>query len=324
MNMTSFKLNKKTDTSYNIAKFAPKHETCKEQASAKVRCFLLPIIISCVAVLIMGCKKEKIPMQNIEYGTHPRQKMDISLPPNADQKHIVPVILCIHGGSWVSGDKTDFDWLKNDINSINCAYVSINYRLLQDNVTYKQMLNDIDAAISYLKTHAEAYHLKTDKLAMIGSSAGAHLALLYAYSTNSPIRVACVSSQVGPADFLDSAQLQMSGLAHLDALNKLTGTAVTSTQITNPNFVFPEAWSLASPVYHVSSTTPPTVLAYGVKDLLVSYSNALRLNEKLTEFGIEHHLITFPNSGHTLNQDPDKTEEYKQVIYDYLTRHLLQ
>lgn len=279
-----------------------------------------------------GCHKNEdpppdpqpLPMEDIAYGSHPRQTMDISLPLNAGSGNEVPVVMCIHGGSWSGGDKEDFDWIKRSVNDYNCAYVTINYRLVQDNVTYREMLDDVHKAISYLKTHSDSYHLKTDRMALLGSSAGGHLALLYSYTVNSPIPIACVSSQVGPADFLDPGQIAMNGREKLDLMNKLLGTRVSYTEFEQPGFIFPESWTLASPIYHVSNDSPPTVLAYGMRDELVSYTNALRLNDTLEAYGVDHRLILYPNSGHGLNNDPDKSTEYWRTLIQYVNTYLLR
>ncbi|MDR1985137.1 MAG: alpha/beta hydrolase [Prevotellaceae bacterium] len=278
------------------------------------------------AAFLAGCDKDsvqEIKMNDIAYGVHPHQTMDILLPHNADVQHKAPVVFCIHGGSWSSGDKTDFDWMKQEINNANCAYVSINYRLLQDNVTYIQMLEDIDAAIAWLKTNSEIYNIKTDKMCMIGGSAGGHLALLYAYSKNSPIKIAFVSSMAGPADFTDPEQFALNGADHIYQINLLLGTNVTLSDMESSDFVFPDAWISASPVCRVNYNSPPTVLAYGEKDILVSYSNALRLKNKLEEYGVEHRLITFPNSGHELDNDPDKSLQYWQILELFVQNYLL-
>lgn len=278
----------------------------------------------------MACNKnekppeKELPFSDAAYGKHPRQSLDISLPAGAGKEQPVPIVFCIHGGSWSGGDKKDFNWIRENVNDYGCAYVSINYRLVQDNATYKEMLNDIRSAISYLKENAEGYHLKTDKMCMIGNSAGGHLALLYSYSETSPIPVSCVCSQVGPTDFLDPGQIELNGREKLHLMNRLLGTHLSLEDIDDPDFAFPSAWSLASPVYHVNGHTPPTVLAYGVKDELVSYTNAIRLKDKLEQHGVAHRLITYPNSGHQLNNDPYSSREYWLTLATFVTNYVLR
>lgn len=287
------------------------------------------LLISIIILLSVSCNKKdeeltyiSVQMKDIPYGPHIKQKLDISLPNNADKNNNVPIALFIHGGSWISGDKNDFDWIKETVNNYNFAYITINYRLLQDNVTYKQMLEDITLSIEYLKNNSEKYYLKPDKIFIMGSSAGGHLALLYSYSINSPIKIACVSSQTGPTDFSDPDQISLNGKENLVILNNLLGTQITIQQLNDPDFSFPIALKMASPIYHISDDTPPTILAYGEKDNLVSYSNALRLKDKLEEHRIDHKLINYPNSGHDLNNDPDKSQEYWETLTYFIAKYM--
>jgi dipeptidyl aminopeptidase/acylaminoacyl peptidase len=95
-------------------------------------------------------------------------------------------------------------------------------------------------------------------------------------------------------------------------------------QFEMPMFLFSVLWYDASPIYHVNANTPPTVLAYEQKDNLVSYSNAARLNDTLQKYEVPHALITYPNSSHELNNDPDKTQQYWETLVQLINTYLLQ
>ncbi|MDR2835028.1 MAG: alpha/beta hydrolase [Bacteroidales bacterium] len=289
----------------------------------KLNLFKIFLILIPFAFLFVNCNKNTDDkMTDIKYGKHKNQKLDISLPSDITDNHEIPIILCIHGGSWNGGDKSNFDYLKDNINNYGYAYVSINYRLIEDNATFDDMLDDIHSAITFLKKNREKYHLKIDKMGIIGSSAGAHLALLYSYKMQSDIKIAVVSSQVGPSDFCDPSFISEENIWILDAMNKLTGTNLTANQIFNLDFQYPDAWSFSSPIHYVNSNVPPTILAYGMIDELVPYSNATRLDEKLIQFGVPHKLIAFPNSGHSLSNDSEKTNEYYSTLIEYLDIYL--
>lgn len=295
----------------------------KNQSDLKKILYVFAFVL--FACFAQGCKdndRDDVQTENIAYGTHPSQKLDIILPSDISADEQIPAVFCIHGGSWSAGDKKDFDWVAPLITGQRCAYVTINYRLLQEGVTYKQMLDDIDAAITFLKKNNSSYNLRTDKMCIVGASAGAHLGLLYAYGKESPIPLSFVVSLVGPADFTDPSQITHSGDALLELINSLTGTQVKSDELENTNFPFPDEWYDASPIHHIKSTSPPTILAYGEKDILVSYTNALRLNDTLQKHNVEHQLISFPNSSHELEDDPDKTMELTQLLLQYVQKYL--
>jgi acetyl esterase/lipase len=259
-------------------------------------------------------------LTDVSYGKHNRQKLDIALPTTANDQNAVPFVLCIHGGSWSSGDKADFDWVKKRLLDYGYAYVTINYRLIQDGATYVDMLEDINSAISFIKKNNKKYHLKNDKIALIGSSAGGHLALLYTYKKNSPIDIVFVTSMSGPTDFTDDAF--RTNISDYGLLNKLTGTNITLSQLQSPNFTFPSQWIDASPVHYVANNVAPTIMAYGMMDQLVPYSNALHLDQLLTQHNILHTFISYPNSGHDLKNDPDKANELNQKFQEALDSYL--
>lgn len=271
------------------------------------------------------------PTQNkfmdLAYGSGKSQKLDILLPQKLENmEEDVPFFLFIHGGSWTSGDKTDIYLLSNMLDLYGYAAVSINYRLLGEGVNYLDMLNDITAAVSYIKKAAPAFKLKTDKMGMIGLSAGGHLALLYAFKSGetSKIPVSLLVSLVGPADFTDSAFYEAGVLSlteKLSLMSALLGTAVGEDTVTSKNY--PDALYDASPITHVKKNFPATVLAYGGKDWLVPPSNGQRLYDALRAHNSKKvRLVIYPNSGHELDKDADKQVETLTYLLGFAKDYL--
>ncbi|MEQ9565840.1 MAG: alpha/beta hydrolase, partial [Pseudomonadales bacterium] len=97
--------------------------------------------------------------------------LDIYLP-NASENP--PLLVWVHGGAWRSGDKTDVPsvFVENGF-----ATASVNYRLSPE-ARFPAQVHDIKAAIRFLRARGEEYGFSTDRIAIAGSSAGAHLAAL--------------------------------------------------------------------------------------------------------------------------------------------------
>jgi cephalosporin-C deacetylase-like acetyl esterase len=104
------------------------------------------------------------------------QKLDIYLPDTISEQ--LPVIVSIHGGAFMFGDKAD-EQVVPMLEGIKRGYavISINYRL-SDESKFPSQINDVKTAIRWIKANAEKYHLASNKIALWGGSAGGNLAAL--------------------------------------------------------------------------------------------------------------------------------------------------
>ena len=99
------------------------------------------------------------------------QAMDIYYPPSGGPWS---GLIFVHGGGWAEGDKAPLP-----VNPAGAGYLvaSINYRMYPA-YRFPAMIEDVKCAIRYLRAHAAAYNLDPDRIALIGHSAGGHLAAL--------------------------------------------------------------------------------------------------------------------------------------------------
>ncbi|MEP2346870.1 MAG: alpha/beta hydrolase, partial [Algoriphagus sp.] len=126
-----------------------------------------------------------IPYQN---DTLKKHLLDIYLPANAKGK--IPLVVFIHGGGWLSNDKyADMGYMKETVSEIlesGYALASIDYRFSTQAVFPAQML-DCNAAISYLVDNADKYGFDVDRMALMGFSAGGHLASMVGLAKNNDV-----------------------------------------------------------------------------------------------------------------------------------------
>ncbi len=120
---------------------------------------------------------------NQKYGNHPRNTFDLLLPKSNKPTALV---LYIHGGGFVSGDKSAAYKRSKEIDYFldhNIAFATINYRFYKNNdsMGVKKCLKDIQTAIQYLKHNATTYNLNKTKFACYGNSAGAGASLYFAF-----------------------------------------------------------------------------------------------------------------------------------------------
>ena len=141
---------------------------------------------------------------NTSYGKDPLQKYDIYLPENRSAEK-TKVIVFIHGGSWINGDKTNTDKMVFFLRKQhpNHAIVAINYRLASPNppVTpaFPNQFLDVGFVLDHIESQKEIYQILPE-FGLIGSSAGGHLVLMYDYVYDIENRVKMVCTIVGPTN----------------------------------------------------------------------------------------------------------------------------
>lgn len=301
----------------------------------KIIAFIMAVISFFSALFTGGSKT--INVLDVSYGSHSQQSFDLYLPKKpADERCANCIVIYIHGGAWTGGDKSD---AKGSCEGLAeggyAAAATLNYRLLTENnnsVDYNDMLDDIDAALARIKEISAEKGYSIDRAALIGYSAGAHLAMLYAYSRaeTAPLDIRFVNSAVGPADFTDEAFYTGETQADIDWKYKITslliGLDYPTVKLSADNLSFYyEQLLAASPINYITASAAPSLLNYGSKDILVPVSNAERLVKKLTDAGAPFDYVNFPNSGHGLDSEFDEQaqKEAGDLIWQYYTDYLL-
>lgn len=282
-------------------------------------------------------------IKDVNYAESYRNTYDLYLPANKNPKALM---LFIHGGSWISGEKEDMALFAGRYVKAGYITASINYtRLDTDSIvladkviksSHKTMLEEIDASIKAIKAKCEELGCPLEQMAIGGYSAGGHLAMLYAsrYTEQSAIPIKFQISWVGPSDFnmlFPTPDVsQPFGGPHADVANRLyhnwgkftyhlSGKEYDTEEITTQTLI--KLKSNVSPIDIAHPTTPPAILAYGGKDGVVDPAHGTQMANKLKKLGIDHNLIIFPNSGHELGRDPECTDSLQRVILDYCEKY---
>ena len=220
---------------------------------------------------------------NVSYGSDENQVFDIYLPENRTTS--TKILILIHGGSWVSGDKSDMTSIKAFISALhpNVGIVNMNYTLAGiNNPPVPMQTEDISTVVNYLSMNKSSL-IVSDDIGFIGVSAGAHLSLLWSYAHDVNNQVDMVCSIVGPANFTDPAYYDN---VLYQPVFQLFG---------NPSIEFLES---ASPYHRATTSSPPTLLFYGGMDPLVPTSQGVDMDAQLTSLGVPHEFHFYPDEGH--------------------------
>jgi acetyl esterase/lipase len=232
-------------------------------------------------------------------------QLDVYLPTNATTANGASVIV-VHGGSWSGGARNDFPQWNRLLAAQGYTVFDIDYRLAPQ-PNYLSATGDVKCAVRWVKNHAADFKVAPGRIAVLGRSAGAHLVLLAAYSADdarlpaTPCTddetsevVRAVVSFYAPTDLPwgydnPANRFVIDGPATL--IRFLGGSPHDSGEIS-------ERFVLASPVAHVSSKTPPTLLIHGGHDQLVRSENMTRLAGRLKEANAPHKTLFIPYAQH--------------------------
>ncbi|MEO1590279.1 MAG: alpha/beta hydrolase fold domain-containing protein [Cyanobacteria bacterium J06632_22] len=184
---------------------------------------------------------------------------------------VYPTIISLYGGGWQNGSPADLDRSSRYLASLGYVVAAIDYRHAPD-YQFPTQVTDVEAALSFLSARASAYGIDKQRLVLMGWSAGAHLAMLTAYQTTTPIRG--VVGYYGPVNLVD-------GYKNLPSPDPLDVRAVLRTFMGGTPDELPVAYNAASPVYAVKPGLPPTLLVYGRRDHIVKVEFGLRMYEAL-------------------------------------------
>jgi acetyl esterase/lipase len=260
------------------------------------------------------------------------QKLDIYLPDKGDGPF--PVVVTIHGGAWMFGDKGDImnlhflEGLKR-----NFAVVCMNYRLSGE-AKFPKQIHDCKAAIRYLRANAEKYCLDVNRIAAWGASAGAHLAALLGtsrkvrkledFTMGNPLTSSAVHAVVdwyGPTEnFLKmDEQLKASGMGEPDHSSP---DSPESLLLGQPITEVPDLVRFASPMTYIKANMPPFLIQHGLKDEVVPVQQSLNFAaeiEKATDSKrVTLELIKDATHGDPLFESPQNVAH----VLDFIEQHL--
>ena len=242
---------------------------------------------------------------NAPYGEHERQRFDLLIPADYENRH--GLILFIHGGAWIGGDKDGWREELEVWREKGYAAAAINYHYIAPDATMATLVSDIILALYAIRRKAAAHGADLRRVLLSGISAGGHLSLLYAYSMAdiSPLTPVCVVDYAGPT-LLDDPELLYGTPKRyppeeqwIELYSNLTGIPFSPEPGADlgPNLIELRRWS---PVTYVTKDTPPTVIMHGMADDVVPYSNATALRDALDKNGVEYVFMPMPGMGHSL------------------------
>lgn len=208
-----------------------------------------------------------------------------------------PVIIYVHGGSWIYGDNgipIGLDPIINAFNKRGFTIISVSYELLKEDTPISNPVSDVKDAIRWVYKNKEEYNFDTNDIGLLGISSGAHLSLLSAYSNddefigdtdlaNYKSKVNYVIDVFGPTE-LSTLDFSLVEDEFKDELEKLKGKSFIG--------------DIYSPINYVDDSSPSTLIIHSKNDELVPYKNSVDLYNKLKEEDVNTKFLSLKSGGH--------------------------
>ncbi len=206
-----------------------------------------------------------------------------------------PVIVQLYGGAWVRGSAADDPVMAGYLASRGYVVFAVSYQHAPGG-RWPAQRQDVETALAWVRAHARDYGGDTSRIALVGRSAGAHLALVSAYSSPGP-DVRGVISLYGPTDLTR-------GYRELPAPDPIGVRTALETLMGGGPDVIPEEYLAASPVSYASRRQPPTLQIIGSRDHVVLPRFVRSLDEQLRAAGNVSILIELPWADHAFDAVP--------------------
>jgi acetyl esterase/lipase len=189
-----------------------------------------------------------------------------------------PGVLCVHGGAWFFGSKSQVDGIARRLAEAGYTAVAINYRLAPKH-KFPAQIEDCRAALLWMRENAKQYQIDPSRVGAWGYSAGGHLVALLGVSG---VGLKVVVAGGAPCDFRQAPP---------DSQRLAFWLGGSRRQL-------PKVYESASPANFVSSDDPPMFFYHGQRDQVVDIAHPTEMVAELKQSGVAAKLYVVPNAGH--------------------------
>lgn len=244
-------------------------------------------------------------------------QLDLYIPKNIAKP--APLLVFIHGGGWKGGKREDYKVYLVAFAEKGYATATVSYRLLKDG-PYPDCVEDVSDAVNWFFRNAEKYGYDPDRIALIGGSAGGHLALLAGYGWQNH-RNSMDSARIPENDHKIKAVVDLYGPVDLTTLYARNHPLVTNF-IGHSYTEIPGLYREASPVRYLSKSVPPTLIFQGTSDNLVPASQSDTLKARLDRLGVACVYYKLPLWPHAMDVDKRVNSYCQEKMNDFFEKYL--
>ncbi len=256
-------------------------------------------------------------IKNVTYKTIDSGDLQLDIYKRKDLEGPAPTMIFIHGGAWKKGKREDY--LPYLIDYAKKGYITITISYRFSNVAkFPAAAQDVSCAIKWVKSNAAEYGIDPDRIAVVGGSAGGHLALLIGYGGDESVFNQDCKSEVSSdvkviVDFYGPVDMTTPYAVGTEEVLSFMGTTYEKN---------PALYKLSSPSTFISSDDPPTLIFQGTIDALVPVSQSDSLNSWLQQVGVPHDYHRLKGWPHTMDAAKEVNEYCQFYVDAFLKKYL--
>ena len=252
-----------------------------------------------------------------EYGQR-RLLLDLYLPPDRDPAVSLPAVIAVRGGAWQEGDKEFFGYIAGQLAMQGFVSASIQYRTAKE-AKFPAAVQDVKAAVRWMRAHAAEYGVNPDAIGAIGGSAGAHLVAMLATTAGTK---ALEGDGGNPSVSSDvQAVVAMGGGYDLRFKDAVVPEVIEAVRgfIGEP---FDANVAAASPLTHVSRRSAPLLLLHSPSDPLAPYQQAVDMEQRYRREGASATLVPIDAPMHGFWGSPRYFPETSKRFVEFFRKTL--
>jgi acetyl esterase/lipase len=255
----------------------------RERAAAPARA--APLVFG---DLWLGVRSPKVREEAMGYSRRGGEDLLLQLYRPLEAAEPLPLVLVVHGGSWRSGTRLEMPELSRYLAARGYAVASIDYGLAPA-TRFPGPIEDVRAALVFLRIHAHELSLDPDRVVLLGRSAGSQIVLAAAADRLPGVR--------GVVDFYGPNDMRLAW-AVPGSPRVIDSRALLRDYLGGSPDEFPKLYDEATSLDRADGKFPPTLMIHGSRDELVWPLHELRLSARLASVGVPHYYLELPWATH--------------------------